>query len=45
MVLDKEGNMLARALAHDDREVFNRLFEMLYPKVKCFITGMCHDEE
>lgn len=37
--------MLARALAHDDREVFNRLFEKLYPKVKYFITGMCHDEE
>lgn len=45
MVLDKEGNMLARALAHDDREVFNRLFEKLYPKVKYFITGLCHDEE
>lgn len=45
MVLDKEDNMLARALAHDDREVFNRLFEKLYPKVKYFITGMCHDEE
>ena len=45
MILDKEDNMLARALAHDDREVFNRLFEKLYPKVKYFITGMCHDEE
>lgn len=45
MVLDKEDNILARALAHDDREVFNRLFEKLYPKVKYFITGMCHDEE
>lgn len=45
MILDKEDDMLARALAHDDREVFNRLFEKLYPKVKYFITGMCHDEE
>ncbi len=45
MILDKEDNMLASALAHDDREVFNRLFEKLYPKVKYFITGMCHDEE
>ncbi len=44
MILDKEDNMLASALAHDDREVFNRLFEKLYPKVKYFITGMCHDE-
>ncbi len=45
MILDREDSMLARALAHDDREVFNRLFEKLYPKVKYFITGMCHDEE
>ncbi len=45
MILDREDSILARALAHDDREVFNCLFEKLYPKVKCFITGMCHDEE
>ncbi len=45
MILDREDSILARALAHDDREVFNRLFEKLYPKVKYFITGMCHDEE
>lgn len=44
MILDKVDNMLASALAHDDREVFSRLFEKLYPKVKYFITGMCHDE-
>ena len=43
--MGKQDNLISSALAHDDRAVFDRLFEMLYPKVKYFVLGMCHDED
>lgn len=43
--MGKQDNLISSALAHDDRAVFDRLFEMLYPKVKYFVLSMCHDED
>ena len=43
--MGKQDKLISSALAHDDRAVFDRLFEMLYPKVKYFVLGMCHDED
>ena len=37
--MGKQDNLISSALAHDDRAVFDRLFEMLYPKVKYFVLG------
>lgn len=43
--MSKQGKLISSALAHSDEAVFDRLFEMLYPKVKYFVLGMCHDED
>lgn len=44
MASNAENNLLSVALSHDDKAVFNCLFEKLYPKIKFYITGVCHDE-
>ncbi len=43
--MDKQDKLIFSALGHDDETVFDYLFEMLYPKVKYFVLGMCHDED
>ena len=41
----KTADLLVSAMADDGRKAFDTLFMQLYPKVKYFITGLCHDED
>ena len=43
--MGEQDYLISSALAHNDKEVFDHLFELLYPKVKYFVLGMCHDED